>query len=91
MTLSPERDQHAFGYFSSKAKDYDAEYLLSYVLEYATYLSVKSVDDSYDEIERIIGKKKGSFQLFLSVRFLCFSFALRSLITQPIRTFVEFS
>ena len=54
MTLDTEDEQHALGSFSKKGEVYDAEHLLSYVLEYATYLSLKDSNDSYDEIVNII-------------------------------------
>lgn len=72
LTLDTEDEQHALCSFSRKGEVYDAEYLLSYVLEYATYLSLKNSSDSYDDIVNIIEHKRDSFQLFLSVSFYFF-------------------
>lgn len=70
LTVKPGEVDSALGSFDSGKSCYDAEQLLSYILEYMIFLCLKSYFDTNEMIPNIIEQNRDKYQLFCSVFFL---------------------
>lgn len=88
--MKPSGTEHAFCTFSKQGEEYDAEYLLSFFLEYATKLALIGVFGQVENVKSIISSNQDKYQLFISVSF-AYALGSRCLITQICHMFVGFS